>query len=159
MRTFESHIAGRWQTGSGDRPVADAITGETIGVVGAGGLDLAAAHEHARNVGGPALRALTFHDRAAILRAVGKLLLDDISELYALSHRSGATRADAAIDIDGGAGSLLAYSGIGRRELPNSTVWPDGDVQSLSRDGSFVARHINVSRTGVAVQILSLIHI
>ena len=64
MRTFESHIAGRWQTGSGDRPVADAITGETIGVVGAGGLDLAAAHEHARNVGGPALRALTFHDRA-----------------------------------------------------------------------------------------------
>ena len=153
MRTFESHIAGRWQTGSGDRPVADAITGETIGVVGAGGLDLAAAHEHARNVGGPALRALTFHDRAAILRAVGKLLLDDTSELYALSHRSGATRADAAIDIDGGAGSLLAYSGIGRRELPNSTVWPDGDVQSLSRDGSFVARHINVSRTGVAVQI------
>ena len=153
MRTFESHIAGRWQTGSGDRHVADAITGETIGVVGAGGLDLAAAHEHARNVSGPALRALTFHDRAAILRAVGKLLLDDTSELYALSHRSGATRADAAIDIDGGASSLLAYSGIGRRELPNSTVWPDGDVQSLSRDGSFVARHINVSRTGVAVQI------
>ncbi len=153
MRTFESHIAGRWHTGSGDRHVADAITGETIGVVGAGGLDLAAAHEYARNVGGPALRALTFHDRAAILRAVGKLLLNDTSELYALSHRSGATRADAAIDIDGGAGSLLAYSGIGRRELPNSTVWPDGDVQSLSRDGSFVARHINVSRTGVAVQI------
>ena len=73
MRTFESHIAGRWYTGSGDRHVADAITGETIGVVGAGGLDLAAAHEHARNVSGPALRRSPFHDRAAILRAVGKL--------------------------------------------------------------------------------------
>ncbi|MEO0493180.1 MAG: phenylacetic acid degradation bifunctional protein PaaZ [Actinomycetota bacterium] len=153
MRTFESHISGGWQSGTGDRSVVDAVTGEPIGVVGAGGLDLAAAHAYARTVGGPALRALTFHDRAAILRAVGKHLLADTSELYALSHRSGATRADAAIDVDGGAGALLAYSGIGRRALPNSTVWPDGDVESLSRDGSFVARHVNVARTGVAVQI------
>ena len=93
MRTFESHIAGRWQTGSGDRPVADAITGETIGVVGAGGLDLAAAHEHARNVGGPALRALTFHDRAAILRAVGKLLLHLLLHIPIWGRTAGAATA------------------------------------------------------------------
>ncbi|MEM8705940.1 MAG: phenylacetic acid degradation bifunctional protein PaaZ [Actinomycetota bacterium] len=153
MRTFESYVSGRWQSGAGDRPVNDAVTGEPIGVVGAGGLDLAAAHTHARSIGGPALRALTFHDRAAILRAVGKHLLADTSEFHALSHRAGATSADAMIDVEGGAGALMAYSGIGRRELPNSTVWPDGDVQSLSRDGSFVARHVNVPRTGVAVQI------
>ncbi len=153
MRTIESYIAGAWQAGDGGRSVADAVTGEPIGTVGAGGLDLAAAHAYARRVGGPALRSLTFHDRAAILRAVGKHLLADTSEFYALSTRTGATRADSGIDVDGGAGALLAYSGIGRRELPNSTVWPDGDVQSLSRNGSFVARHVNVARPGVAVQI------
>ncbi len=153
MRTIESYVAGDWVAGDGDRIVADAVTGEAIGTVGSGGVDLAAAHAHARDVGGPALRALTFHDRAAILRAVGKHLLADTSEFYALSTRTGATRADSGIDVDGGAGALMAYSGIGRRELPNSTVWPDGDVQSLSRDGSFVARHVNVSRPGVAVQI------
>ncbi|MEM9521306.1 MAG: phenylacetic acid degradation bifunctional protein PaaZ [Actinomycetota bacterium] len=153
MRAIESYVAGRWQAGSGDRPVADAVTGEVIGTVGSGGIDVVAAHHHARTVGGPALRALTFHDRAAALRAVGKHLLADTSEFYALSTRTGATPADTGIDVDGGAGALMAYSGIGRRELPNSTVWPDGDVQSLSRDGSFVARHVNVSRPGVAVQI------
>ena len=153
MRTIESYVAGDWVAGDGDRVVADAVTGEVIGTVGSGGVDLAAAHAHARDVGGPALRSLTFHDRAAILRAIGKHLLADTSEFYALSTRTGATRTDSAIDVDGGAGALMAYSGIGRRELPNSTVWPDGDVQSLSRDGSFVARHVNVSRPGVAVQI------
>ena len=153
MRAIESYVAGEWIAGSGDRTVRDAVTGDTIGTVGSGGVDLAAAHAHARTVGGPALRDLTFHDRAAILRAVGKHLLADTSEFYALSTRTGATRTDSGIDVDGGAGALMAYSGIGRRELPNSTVWPDGDVQSLSRDGSFVARHVNVSRPGVAVQI------
>ena len=153
MRTVESYVAGRWQPGGGGRTVADAVTGELIASVGREGVDLAAAHAHARTVGGPALRALTFHERAALLRAVGKHLLADTSEFYALSTRTGATRADTAIDVDGGAGALLAYSGIGRRELPNSTVWPDGDVQSLSRDGSFVARHVNVARPGVAIQI------
>ena len=153
MRVFESYLAGGWQAGKGGRTVADAVTGEAIGTVGADGLDLGAAHAHAREVGGPTLRALTFHDRAAILRAVGKHLLADTSGFHALSTRTGATRADSAIDVDGGAGALMAYSGIGRRELPNSTVWADGDVQSLSRDGSFVAQHVNVPRTGVAVQI------
>ena len=153
MRAIESHVAGTWVAGVGQRLVTDAVTGQTIGTVGSDGVDLAAAHTHARQVGGPALRALTFHDRAAILRSVGKHLLDDTSEFYTLSSRTGATRADSAIDIDGGAGALMAYSGIARRELPNHTVWPDGDVQSLSRDGSFVARHVNVSRRGVAVQI------
>ena len=153
MHAIESYVAGSWTAGTGGRTVADAVTGEPIGTAGSGGIDLAAAHDHARSVGGPALQALTFHDRAAMLRAVGKHLLADTDEFYALSARTGATRNDSAIDIDGGAGALLAYSGIGRRELPNSTVWPDGDVQSLSRDGTFVARHVNVSRPGVAVQI------
>ena len=153
MRAVESYVAGSWQGAADGRPVHDAVTGEPVATVSSEGLDLAAAHAHARAVGGPALRALTFHDRAAILRAIGKMLLADTSDLYELSFSTGATRSDSAIDIDGGAGSLMAYSGIARRELPNSKVWIDGDVQGLSRDNSFVAQHINTPRLGAAVQI------
>ena len=153
MRAVESYVAGSWQAAADGREVHDAVTGTPVATVSSAGVDLAAAHRHARTAGGPALRALTFHERAALLRAVGKMLLADTSELYDLSFTTGATRADAGIDVDGGAGALLAYSGIGRRELPNSRVWVDGDVQPLSRDGSFVAQHVNTPRHGVAVQI------
>ena len=117
-------------------------------------VDLAAAVEHGRGVGGPALRELTFHQRASILRNVGKLLLsDDAKEpLYELSYCTGATRADSRIDIDGGAGVLLSYAGQARRELPNSTVAVDGPVEALSRDDSFSAVHILTPRTGVELQ-------
>ena len=152
MRAVESYTAGGWHAADTGRPVHDAVTGEAIATVSSHGVDLAAAHTHARTVGGPALRALTFHDRAAILRAVGKMLLADTDELYQLSFSTGATRKDSAIDIDGGAGALMAYSGIGRRELPNQQVWVDGDVHGLSRDGSFVGQHIITPRRGVAVK-------
>ena len=153
MRVVESYVGGSWHGARGGQPVHHAVTGAEIATVSSEGVDLRAAHEHACTVGGPALRTLTFHDRAAMLRAVGKLLLADTSELYDLSVTTGATRADAGIDVDGGAGALLAYSGIGRRELPNSRVWVDGDVHALSRDGSFVGQHVNTPRHGVAVQI------
>ncbi len=153
MRAVESFVAGTWVAGSGGRPVHDAVTGEMIASVSSDGVDLGAAHAYARDIAGPALRRLTFHDRAAILRALGKALLTDTDELYVLSHSTGATRSDAAIDVDGGAGALLAYSGIGRRELPNHTVWVDGDVEKLSRDGSFLGQHIITPRHGVALQV------
>lgn len=153
MRGVENYVAGAWHGATSGRPVHDAVTGESIATVSSDGLDLAGAHTYARTVGGPALRELTFHDRAAILRAVGKMLLADTDELYQLSFSTGATRSDSAIDIDGGAGTLMAYSGIGRRELPNQQVWVDGDVQGLSRDGSFLGQHIITPRHGVAVQI------
>ena len=96
MRAVESYVAGRWIGAADGRPVHDAVTGEVIASVSSDGVDLAAAHTHARTVAGPALRELTFHDRAAILRAVGKMLLADNDELYALSYSTGATRADSA---------------------------------------------------------------
>ena len=153
MRAVESFVAGRWAAGADGRPVHDAVTGAVIASVSSAGIDLGVAHTHGRAVAGPALRELTFHERAAILRAVGKMVLADTDELYALSYSTGATRSDSSIDIDGGAGALLAYSGIGRRELPNQKVWIDGVVQGLSRDGSFVGQHIITPRHGVALQI------
>ena len=118
-------------------------------------VDLAASVAHGRDVGGPALRELTFHQRASMLRNVGKMLLsDEIKEqLYDLSYCTGATRADSWIDIEGGAGVLMSYASKARRELPNATVAVDGATEALSRDDSFSAVHVLTSRKGVEVQI------
>ena len=117
------------------------------------GLDFAAALDYGRRVGGPALRELTFHQRAALLKAVGSLLRENRDELYALSARTGATLGDSKFDVDGGFGVLLAYASKAKRELPNESVYVEGAVEPLSKGGTFVGQHILTPRHGVAVQI------
>ncbi len=156
-----SYVQGGWWTpadadaaapGSGAE-VRDASTGELITVVSTTGLDLAAALDHARTTGHRSLAALTFHQRAVLLKQFALALTARKDELYALSSRTGATKADSWVDIDGGIGVLFSYSGKGRRELPNSTVHVDGPVEILSADGSFLGRHVYTTLPGVAVQI------
>jgi oxepin-CoA hydrolase/3-oxo-5,6-dehydrosuberyl-CoA semialdehyde dehydrogenase len=131
----------------------DASTGEIVGQASSTGLDFAAMLSHARNVGGPALRALTFHQRAALLKGLAKRLSELKEDFYTLSYRTGATRNDSAIDIDGGIGTVFAFAGKATRELPNSRVYVDGAVEGLSKSGSFVGQHVYVSREGAAVHI------
>jgi oxepin-CoA hydrolase/3-oxo-5,6-dehydrosuberyl-CoA semialdehyde dehydrogenase len=131
----------------------DASTGEIVGQASSTGLDFAAMLSHARNVGGPALRALTFHERAALLKGLAKRLSELKEDFYTLSYRTGATRNDSAIDIDGGIGTVFAFAGKATRELPNSRVYVDGAVEGLSKSGSFVGQHVYVSREGAAVHI------
>ena len=133
--------------------VRDASTGELVTRVSTDGLDLGAALAHARSVGQRSLAALTFHQRAVLLKQFALALTERKDELYALSARTGATRADSWVDIDGGIGVLFSYSGKGRRELPNGTVHVDGPVEPLSKDGSFLGRHVHTTLPGVAVQI------
>ncbi len=131
----------------------DASTGEIVGHASSTGLDFAAMLSHARNVGGPALRALTFHERAALLKGLAKRLSELKEEFHTLSYRTGATRNDSAIDIDGGIGTVFAFAAKATRELPNSRVYVDGAVEGLSKSGSFVGQHVYVSREGAAVHI------
>jgi oxepin-CoA hydrolase/3-oxo-5,6-dehydrosuberyl-CoA semialdehyde dehydrogenase len=131
----------------------DASTGEIVGQASSTGLDFAAMLSHARNVGGPALRALTFHQRAALLKGLAKRLSELKEDFYTLSYRTGATRNESAIDIDGGIGTVFAFAGKATRELPNSRVYVDGAVEGLSKSGSFVGQHVYVSREGAAVHI------
>jgi oxepin-CoA hydrolase/3-oxo-5,6-dehydrosuberyl-CoA semialdehyde dehydrogenase len=154
-QTLPSYLCGAWQTGAGEgRVVRDAVTAEPVTRVSSDGLDLAAAVAFARNVGGPALRALTFPQRAAALKAAAVALSERKEELYALSARAGATRADAKVDVDGGFGTALVYAGIGRKELPDSRVIVEDDVPvQLGKQGTFLGQHILTSRRGVAVQI------
>ena len=152
--TLDSYVQGRWRRGAGPGvALKDATTGEAVATASSAGLDFAAVLDHARRVGGPALRALTFHERAGCLRALGKRLGEFKDEFYALSVRTGATKADSWIDIDGGIGTMLVFASKGSRELPNSHVYVDGAVEALSRGGSFVGQHICVPLEGAAVHI------
>ena len=154
MTLLRSYVSGSWTTGAGEgRPVLDASTGAEVARVSADGLDMAGALDYGRTVGGPALRELSFHQRAGLLKSLGSLLREHRDELYALSARTGATLGDSKFDVDGGIGVLLGYASKARRELPNDTVYLDGVVEPLGKSGQFVGQHIMTSLRGVAVQV------
>ena len=153
MAVLRSYVSGRWTSPADGRPVRDAVTGEEVARVSADGIDLAAALEYGRATGGPALRAMTFHQRAALVKAVGTMLREHRSELYGLSARTGATLGDAKFDVDGGIGVLLGYASKARRELPNDTFYTEGAVEPLSRGGQFTGQHVLTPLLGVAVQV------
>ncbi|HTI25855.1 MAG TPA: 3,4-dehydroadipyl-CoA semialdehyde dehydrogenase, partial [Kutzneria sp.] len=154
MALLRSYVNGRWHTPTVDgQPLHDAVTGEEVATISSAGVDFAAALEHGRRVGGPALRELTFHQRAALLKATASMLREHREELYALSARTGATKTDSMVDIDGGIGVLFSYSSKGRRELPNAKVYVDGDLEPLGKTGTFLGQHIHTPLRGVAVQI------
>jgi oxepin-CoA hydrolase/3-oxo-5,6-dehydrosuberyl-CoA semialdehyde dehydrogenase len=151
---LQSYVAGAWRSGSDDGvAMRDATTGDIIAQASSAGIDFAGVLAHARETGGPALRAMTFHQRAALLRALAKRLSELKEEFYTLSYRTGATKTDSLIDIDGGIGTVFVYASKGSRELPNTRVYVDGDVEALSKAGSFVGQHLYVSREGAAVHI------
>ena len=151
---LESFVQGRWHAGTGTTAVLrDATTGEAIAQASSDGIDFRGTLDYARATGGPALRALTFHERAALLKALAKHLTDHKEPFYELSYSTGATRNDSWIDIDGGIGTLYAYASRGRRELPNGHVYLDGGVEPLSKTGSFVGQHICLPLEGVALHI------
>ncbi|MFI6595942.1 phenylacetic acid degradation bifunctional protein PaaZ [Nonomuraea sp. NPDC050536] len=153
MTALRSYVSGAWHTPPDEgAPVYDAVTGEQVARVSSTGVDFAAALAYGRRQGAE-LRRLTFHQRAALLKALGSHLREHRDELYALSARAGATKGDSWIDVDGGIGTLLSYSSKGRRELPNATTLVEGEPEVLSRGGTFAGRHLLTPLHGVAVQI------
>ncbi|HEY0086872.1 MAG TPA: phenylacetic acid degradation bifunctional protein PaaZ [Allosphingosinicella sp.] len=153
-QTLLNYAQDRWyEAPSGLAEVQSAISGATIFETGSQGLDFGAMLHHARNVGGPALRKLTFHERAHMLKALGLAIMARKEELYELNYETGATRNDGWIDIEGGAGTLFSFSSKGRRELPNSRVLIDGAMEPLSKGGTFVGQHVFTPLQGVAVHI------
>jgi oxepin-CoA hydrolase/3-oxo-5,6-dehydrosuberyl-CoA semialdehyde dehydrogenase len=154
MTLLRSYVQGGWHTASDEgRTLHDAVTGEEVARISSTGVDFAAALEHGRRVGGPALRELTFHQRAGLLKALSGHLREHREELYAVSARTGATLGDSKFDVDGGIGVLAAYASKGRRELPNDTVYVEGAVEPLGRGGTFVGQHVCTPLHGVAVQV------
>jgi oxepin-CoA hydrolase/3-oxo-5,6-dehydrosuberyl-CoA semialdehyde dehydrogenase len=151
---LKNYAEGKWVEGAGGfAELHSAVSGEAVALASSRGLDFGAMARFARQHGGPALRALTFHDRARMLKALAEALSARKEELYELSYDTGATRADSWIDIDGGIGTFAVYQGKGRRELPDSRILIDGAVEALSRNGTFQGLHVFTSLQGVAVHI------
>jgi oxepin-CoA hydrolase / 3-oxo-5,6-dehydrosuberyl-CoA semialdehyde dehydrogenase len=153
VTVLRSYVEGRWFAPDSGTPVYDAVTGETVTEVSSAGIDFGTALTYGRSAGGPALREMTFHERAALAKAAGQLLREHRDELYELSYRTGATLADSKFDIDGGIGVLLSYASKARRELPSERVFVEGPSEQLGRAGQFLGQHLLTPRLGVAVQI------
>jgi oxepin-CoA hydrolase / 3-oxo-5,6-dehydrosuberyl-CoA semialdehyde dehydrogenase len=154
MTSLRSYVSGAWTEPADEgRPVLDAVTGEEVVRISSAGIDVAAALDYGRTTGGPALRELTFHQRAGLLKSLGLMLREHRPELYALSARTGATLGDARFDVDGGIGVLLSYASKAKRELPNDVILAEGTIEPLGKGGAFVGQHVLTPLRGVAVKI------
>ena len=151
--TLQSFIAGRWIGTQGAQTLHSAINGRPVASTHAEAIDFGEAVAYARNVGLPALMALDFQQRAAMLKALAKYLGEHKEQLYAISAHTGATRADSWIDIEGGSGTLFAYAGVGTNELPSGNLVHEGPAFPLGKKGGFAGTHILVPRGGLAVHI------
>ncbi|MHA7058727.1 phenylacetic acid degradation bifunctional protein PaaZ [Aquimarina sp. M1] len=153
MKILQSYITGKWAEGSGDGLVMhDAVTGEAIGVSTTEGLDIPQVLQYGRTKGGEVLRKMTFQERGNMLKSLALYLTKRKEQFYELSYRTGATRVDSWIDIEGGFGNLFANASL-RKLFPNQSYHVEGDPIDLSRGGRFMAHHILVPKRGVAVHI------
>lgn len=154
MNTLASYACGNWYVATEKtQPLYHAVTGATVAQISSAGLDVGAMMKYARATGGEALRKLTFHERAKLLKALAQKLMSQKDEFYAISAWTGATKVDSWIDIEGGIGTLFVYASKGRREFPNETFFVEGPPENLSKNGTFIGRHICVPLEGVAVHI------
>lgn len=148
-----NYIQGQWVTGDGEGQLLyDAVTGEPFATATTKGLDFAAIVQYGREVGNPALRRLTFHERGRMLKALATYLLERKEKFYQLSYRTGATRLDSWIDIEGGIGNLFSNASL-RRKFPDMPYCVDGEPVSLGKGGTFIGQHILVPKEGVAIHI------
>lgn len=149
-----SYVYGNWISGRGkETHIFHSVNGEHITSTTSEGVDFEQALEYGRSKGGPALRAMTIHERALALKALAKRLLERKDGFYRISAFTGATRADSWVDIEGGIGTLFSFSSIARREFPNEPFIVEGGPERLSANNTFSARHILTPKRGVSVHI------
>ncbi|MEO8719590.1 MAG: phenylacetic acid degradation bifunctional protein PaaZ [Ginsengibacter sp.] len=148
-----NYITGKWIEGDGDgQHLYNAVNGEIIAKATTKGLDFASILEYGRKKGSPALRRMTFQERGRMLKALALHLLEHKEKFYALSYKTGATRADSWVDIEGGIGNLFSNASL-RRKLPDEIFALDGENIGLSKGGTFAAQHILLPKEGVVIHI------
>ena len=153
MQQLENHIGGRWVNGDGDGQVLyNAVTGKPIYNATTKGLDFKSMLDYGRQLGNPALRKMTFHERGNMLKALALHLQKHLPKFYDISYKTGATKADSWVDIEGGIGNLFANASL-RRKFPNDVICIDGESHNLSANNTFMGTHILSPKEGVAVHI------
>lgn len=154
IQNIKSYAAGEWISCDAEaREIKSAVTGDVIARAGNSNLDVDGMLDYGRTIGSAALQAMTFHERAKMIKALALHLSEHKQKLYDISFATGATQKDHLIDIDGGIGTMMVFASKGRREMPDAKVFLDGDVEHLSRNGSFLGQHVCTSLKGVAVHI------
>ncbi|HLW14416.1 MAG TPA: phenylacetic acid degradation bifunctional protein PaaZ [Flavobacteriaceae bacterium] len=152
MKKIQNYVTGQWIEGTGEGvPMYDAVTGDVVGLSDTKGLDFAEILQYGR-VKGDTLRKMTFQERGLMLKDLALYLTKRKDQFYELSYRTGATRIDSWIDIEGGFGNLFANASL-RREFPAQSYYVEGEPIDLSRGGKFMGHHIMVPKQGVAVHI------
>ncbi|MCI5082706.1 MAG: phenylacetic acid degradation bifunctional protein PaaZ [Saprospiraceae bacterium] len=153
MHKLKNFACGQWTAHEGEGiPQYNAVTGDVIATCGSDGLSFADMADYARKVGNQNLRKLTFQQRGLMLKKLAMFLHKKRKDYYPISYKTGATKADSWIDIDGGIGTLFAYASL-RRQFANAPYHVDGDAINLSKEGTFIGHHIMVPKRGVAVHI------
>ncbi len=153
MAALENYVMGKWVRGDGDgQALFNAVTGNAIATASTKGLDMASILHYARQKGNPALRAMSFHERGRMLRALALHLREHLDKFYQISYQTGATKADSWVDIEGGIGNLFAYASL-RRKFPDQPYCLDGEHHSLGKANTFMGHHLLIPKEGVAVHI------
>lgn len=153
MEQLHNFALGKWIAGAEEGDILlDASTGEAIASASSKGLDFGAMLDYGRKKGGPSLRKMTFQQRGQMLKALALYLNERKDKYYTISYKTGATKVDSWIDIDGGLGNLFANASL-RKKFPNETYFVDGEIAPLSKGGSFIGQHIMVPKEGVAIHI------
>ncbi len=148
-----NYITGHWREGNGDgSPLYNAVTGDVVAKVATEGIDFGEVLEYGRRVGSPALRKMTFQERGNMIKSLALYLTKRKKQFYEVSYKTGATKADSWIDIEGGFGNLFANASL-RKNFANQTYHVDGEAIDLSRGGKFMGHHIMVPKKGVAIHI------
>lgn len=151
---LKSYASGNWVEGNGGfKKLYHSVTGEVIGEISSKGLKFDDMLDYVRKVGSPKLRAMTFHQRARMLKEMAQYLMNRKDEFYPISYMTGATKIDSWIDIEGGISTFFTYASKGRRELPDETFYVDGNEEIVSKNGTFIGQHICVPLQGCAVHI------
>ncbi|WP_309642619.1 phenylacetic acid degradation bifunctional protein PaaZ [Flavobacterium sp.] len=148
-----NYVNGHWTEGKGEgSPLFDSVTGEIITHASTEGLNFEEILHYGRTKGGEKLRKMTFQERGNMIKKLALYLNKRKEQFYEISYRTGATRVDSWIDIEGGFGNLFANASL-RKLFPNQSYDVEGDPIDLSKGGRFMAHHILVPKKGVAVHI------
>ena len=110
MIRLKNFVQDQWVEGTGGfRTLFNPATEEAVAETSSEGLDFGAILKHAHDVGGPALRAMSFEERAGLLKAMSRALYAQREALIEVAMINGGnTRKDAKFDIDGATATLIS---------------------------------------------------
>lgn len=152
MYSLQNYILGNWETHTGKEQILyNAYTAEAIATTTTNGINFKDVVDYGRKHGS-LLSNYTFRERGLMLKALALHLQKHLSKFYEISYKTGATKADSWVDIEGGIGNLFAYASL-RRKLPDDVICLDGEYHNLSKGNSFMGHHILVPKQGVAIHI------